>query len=808
MKLIVRNLGGYSLSMRGGKGTRFSAWGDGGRIDITVYSPEIIWIEYRFDAISMDHLFHEAHRFLASGIEGFESADPPLVSVKEDDEAYTITVRENNEVRISLEKTHGLISVFREEKLVHGGVMGTGDTVIPAYPARCVAENRNALPVCRFNFPLERDDSFYGLGDKSGNLDRRGRCFKMHNRDSLGYDASNSDPLYKSVPFLIKRSRGRGAICGLFFPAAMIGDVDLGRESPYYYSVEISGGPFGYYLYTGRNYGKLIESYCSVSGFPALPPLFSFGFFGSSMNYAEPDDAEERIFAYFSTIEHYRIPCEGMYLSSGYLKSPDGKRYAFLWNTKKFPDYELFLRSLADRGYNLCVNIKPGILTSHPWYRELAEKGYFIQDENGEPYTEFFWGGEASFVDFENPEAKAWWKSELGKRYLDHGCTGIWNDNNELELEDSGLRAFRTKSIYPVKMAEAAFEAFKEQRPEIRPWVYSRSGYSGIQRYARTWTGDNVSDWCTLKYNQWMGLSLGLSGIPFYGHDIGGFFGDFPEEELLLRSCQSAVFQPRFVIHSWKEDGRPTEPWSYPGSLETIRNFIREHYRFMPYTYNCAIEASERGTPIERPLFFEFPGDRGIEDGDINSMYGPSILKVLAAEKGVSKVRARLPEGNRWYAPHEGKAYAGGSNLEVDIPLDEYRWFARVGSVIPTSPGLEKLSTAVFPLVDFLLFPSSGAEYVSYRYREDDGKTELSLGKWNEWSVETERDPRGTGSLRLSLGKLGISWEHDRIFRFTLPFGFRFADGSSSLEVTLKPDETLKEWRWIFTGSYEGILDI
>ena len=126
-----------------------------------------------------------------------------------------------------------------------------------------------------------------------------------------------------------------------------------------------------------------------------------------------------------------------------------------------------------------------------------------------------------------------------------------------------------------------SYEASLEENSGLRPWITCRSGFAGMQKYTRTWSGDNVSDWKTLKFNQFQGWSLGLCGIPFYGHDLGGFFGDIPSEELLVRSCQSAVFQPRFIIHSWRENGEPTEPWTYPNALPVIRYFIDEHYLFI-----------------------------------------------------------------------------------------------------------------------------------------------------------------------------------------------------------------------------------
>ena len=731
------------------------AEGIGGSIVIRFLLPEILHISYSFQGVQEDKYLLAAGTYMRDPSQLLVHEFP--LKVSETHEMFLISCRDTV---VSIERKYGLIEISYKGIVQHGGNLGTADTVIPDYQVRCLTSGGNNTYTGRFNFPLDEKDEFYGLGDKTGYPNRRGRRFSMFNRDSLGYDASNSDPLYKSIPFFIKINHFKGVSCGLFFDHPEVNTIDLGRESPFYYSIETNGRLFSYITLLGDTYKDLLFRYYQVTGFPYLPPLFSFGFFGSSMNYTEPFDAEMRILTYFSTIEKYEIPCEGMYVSSGYLKASDGKRYSFLWNTKKFPDYKSFLRDLAARGYNLCMNIKPGILTTHPWYTKLKEKGYFISDERGEPYTEFFWGGDASLIDFSNQEAVTWWKSELKEQYIDHGCTGIWNDNNEFEIEDKALRAFPVRSIYPLKMAEASYEVFKEKSPHIRPWIYSRSGTAGLQRYARTWSGDNVSDWKTLKYNQYMSVGFGLSGIPYYGHDLGGFFGEFPEEELLIRSCQSAVFQGRFVIHSWRENGNPTEPWSYQSALHVIRELIREHYRFIPYIYNTAIQTSITGSPMDRSLKLEFPHDEALTGEEGPMMFGDSILKVLVTEKECSEITIYLPKNHTWYLRETGIAYEGGTKVSIPTPIDDTSiWLAKAGCAIATTTDRNHLTTGFFSCLDFIIFPSDGDVKVT-RYIEDDGKTELFKGEYTVWEISVSDSTVSIEKLETTTNDYG-----DRTFR-------------------------------------------
>ena len=699
-----------------------------GKISIAFYGSRIVRLSYDFDELEAPKDLETVKNILTPSLP--EAAEAEL---EESEESYSL---KKDDLSITIAKDNAAVSVYYRGKLLHGGNIGNSDTVVPSSQVRGFSSGGRNL-FARFNFPIADGDEFYGLGDKTGKPDRRGRRFLMFNRDSLGYDASRTDPMYKSVPFFLKANIEKKTISGIFIDAPLIDYVDFAKESEFYYSWQIEGGPYSYFILAGDDYHEILSEYASLTGLPYLPPLYSFGFFASSMNYADPDDSAERIENYFAKVEKYGIPCEGLYFSSGYLKADDGKRYAFMWNRRKFPDVKGFVSSLRKRGYHLCMNLKPGILKTHPLYDELASKGYFIKDEEGKPYVDFFWGGEASLIDFLNPEAFDWWKNKLKEAYLDNSCSGIWNDNNEFEMEDTEIESFRIRTLLPIEMCRASKEAFEEAKPGKRGWIYSRSGYAGIQRYARTWSGDNVSDWVSYKNNQYMSVGFGLSGMPFYGHDLGGFYGDPPSEELLVRSCQSAVFQPRFVIHSWREDGNPTEPWTYPDALPFIKELIEEHYRFMPYIYSEAIKASMTGVPIDRSLHLEFPDD-GIQCDAVYSLFGSSIVKVPVTDEGISSLSITLPSSEKWFDGRTGKRVPSGVPFEADAPLDgKAIWFARSGSAIAVNGEIGKLS-GPFRKTGFLIFPGD-CERDNYYY-EDDGETMLSEGRYNEWRITVSSD--------------------------------------------------------------------
>ena len=763
------SLGKVTDHVRTDCGYRFAA--ENGTLDVVLVSDGIILFEYNVNSFTVPQFLNDSSDSLFT-LEN--QAIRPVISDSSD--GWTISF---GEVCVQVLRDNAVVTVLRNGIPVHGGRAGGKDTVIPQSQFHLCGNPGSETG--SFIFALEPSDYFFGLGDKAGSPDHRGKRLRFYNKDALGYDASFSDPLYKSVPFVLKENKKNHSCTGLYFPESCVLSADLGKESPFYWSVDIMGGPFRYFLILGDNYKEILNGYCSLTGFAAFPPLYSFGYFGSSMNYVEAWDAQSRILRFFNDVEIHDLPCEGMYVSSGYLKSDEGYRHAFMWNKRKFPDPGAFLDDLSKRGYHLTFNIKPGILKTHPWYEELTQKGYFIKDNDGQPVVEYFWGGDASFIDFSNPEAVSWWKSKLKESYLDHGVEGIWNDNNEFEMSDPEMNAFKVRALYPVEMAKASYEACLEKNPSKRPWIYSRSGYAGMQRYARTWTGDNSSDFKTLRYNQFQGISLGLSGIPFVGHDLGGFYGPEPSAELLVRCAQSAIFQSRFVIHSWRENDEPTEPWKFNEVFPLIKQAMADHYKHMPYIYNEARKATLTGVPLERLLCLEYPSDSSLVPDSEQFMFGDSVMKAPVLNEGQVTKHVHFPEGDNWYSPKLGTLFKGGEEIDLETPLHASWYFYKAGSIIPRSLEVSRLRTGFFKSLEMMVVPKNGT--FTYEYFEDDGVSAVSSESHNRW-VFTVTYNGGTqkGEIKTVCEHLGRKDTLEgREVRITLPPGF---EGGAVIEMS------------------------
>ena len=396
------------------------------------------------------------------------------------------------------------------------------------------------------------------------------------------------------------------------------------------------------------------------------------------MSYTDAPDAQAQMGEFIEGLRKHDMGCSSFHLSSGYTSIGD-KRYVFNWNHDKFPDIDGFVASYRAAGVRLVANIKPALLHDHPQFAALAAQGLLIHDEDGAPVECQFWDEIGAYVDFTNPEAAAWWQGQVTQQLLAHGIAATWNDNNEYEIWDKRARvhgfgaprdAAEMRVVQTLLMMRASKAAQLAHTPDERPYVVTRSGMAGMQRYAQTWSGDNFTSWKTLRYNQKMGLGLALSGVSNTGHDIGGFAGPAPEPELLLRWVQAGICMPRFSIHSWNSDGSVNEPWMYPEIAPQISELMALRQQLVPLLYDLLWRHHAHYEAVTRPLWLDFPDDEAAwEDGD-SYMLGPDLLVAPAMEPGALACRTYLPKGSDWIDIRDDRRYAGGTVFELPAPLD------------------------------------------------------------------------------------------------------------------------------------------
>jgi len=537
-------------------------------------------------------------------------------------------------------------------------------------------------------------ERFYGLGDKSGDNDRAGRRFRLTNLDAMGYDAETSDPLYKSIPYVLVADAD-GRCHGTFYDTNADVHFDFGREMDNYHGwyrhMVAEAGDVDLWMIAGPDPLAVTRRFTWLTGRPALMPRWSLGYSGSTMSYTDAPDAAAQMAGFLDKLAEHDIGCTSFHLSSGYTSIGD-KRYVFNWNIDKFPDPAGFVTSYAQAGVELVPNIKPALLRSHPRYDDVAAEGLFVAYDDGTPVEVQFWDEVGSQIDFTNPRAAEWWREQVKTALLDKGMVATWNDNNEYEIWDARARfagfgqpraAAEMRPVQPLLMTRASRRAQAEALPDRRPYAVTRSGMAGLQRYAQTWSGDNLTEWKSLRYNARQSIGLALSGVSNSGHDVGGFAGPAPSPELLIRWVQAGVLMPRFSIHSWNDDRTVNEPWMYPEALPAIHRLMALRQTLIPFFYDLLHTYHADYEPIVRPTWLDFPDDAVAWEENDEHLLGPNLLVAPVMEQGAGTRTLRPPEGAEWLDVWTGGRIVGGISVTLDAPLDGLPpLLARAGSAM------------------------------------------------------------------------------------------------------------------------------
>ncbi len=602
-------------------------------------------------------------------------------------------------------------------------------------------------------------EHFFGLGDKPGSLDRAGEAFTLWNTDHFGWQES-TDPIYKSIPFFLEMHGGR--TIGVLFDNTYRTFFDFGRQNPTQYTFSAPAGPLDYYVLYGPEPKQVVETYAWLTGPTPLPPLWALGYQQSRYSYT-PRSQVEQIAA---RLRHDKIPADGIWLDIDY----QYKYRPFTVNPITFPDFPGLVHELAAEQFHT-------ILITDLHIADAPNQGYYPYDsgiagdefvkEHGHNYVGMVWPGRSLFPDFTQQSTRRWFGS-LYKNFVNDGVAGFWDDMNEpaiftypsktmpndvvhrINEPDEGF-ALRTAmhpeihNVYGMENSRATEEGLLALHPNRRPFVLTRASYAGGQRYAATWTGDNLSTWNHLRMTTPQLLNLGLSGFSLAGADVGGFGGS-PSPDLLTKWLMLAAFQPFDRDHAAKGT-RPHEPWVDGPTQEAIRRrYIDQRYLLMPYLYTTAEETSRTGIPIIRPLFFEYPhatADNHPLDNDAPGefFFGPSILVAESPlPDDIAPYEVHLPPGV-WYDYWTGKKLdrrgkLTARDLEIRNPtteptlqplmvhpsLGDLPIYVRAGSIIPMQPLVQSTEdTPNGPLTLRVYLPASPDDPCSGDLYTDDG---------------------------------------------------------------------------------------
>ncbi len=567
---------------------------------------------------------------------------------------------------------------------------------------------------------LQSGERFIGLGEKTGPLDRKGNGYQNWNTDKFAY-GPGSDPLYCTTPFYIGIHNGMSY--GIFFDNSHKTHFNFGASNDRFSSFSADAGEMDYYFMAG-DVPEILAGYTYLTGSVPLPPVWSIGY--QQCRYSYYPDKEVLTLA--NTFREKDIPADVIVLDIHYME----KYKIFTWDKEHFPDPQSMIESLKKKGFHVVVMCDPGIKVEEGYapYDDGMEKGVFVNYPDGSPYSGEVWPGWCHFPDFTDSKARAWWGDHFDY-YTDMGIDGFWNDMNEIavwgqmmpelmEFSMEGERATsrKARNIYGMQMARSTYEGAKSKLKGKRPFNLTRAGYSGIQRYAAVWTGDNLANDEHMLLGIRMVNSMGLAGIINAGYDIGGFVGDC-SSSLFARWISIGAFSPFFRGHSMINSS-DSEPWSFGETVEEIsRNYIKLRYRLTPYVYSGFYEGRTTGMPLARTLAITHTHDPKIYHSEYENQYlfGPAFL-IAPVESYKDLKKVYLPEGE-WYTLFNDTHHSGNQEIIVECPVEKLPVFVKGSSIVPMQSVTAAFEYKPEPVLELHVY--RGTENNSYTYYEDDG---------------------------------------------------------------------------------------
>ncbi|MFE0421922.1 glycoside hydrolase family 31 protein [Streptomyces sp. NPDC058953] len=541
------------------------------------------------------------------------------------------------------------------------------------------------------------DARFFGLGGRASGPRLRDGTYRLWNTDPGGSFGPGDDPLSVTMPVqLVVADAGTHLV---FHDSTWDGRLTLregregdgsGHDRPGTAELRMAGGPPRCWVVVGTP-ARVLARWSRLTGPAAVPPSWALGPQHARWGFGTQREVRRIVAGY----RERGLPLSAVHLDIDHLE----EHRVFTVDRGRFPDLPGLAAELRGEGVRLVSIVDPAVRARRgdAVYDEGRRIGAFVSDGRGREVRGEVWPGTCVYPDFTDPVVRRWW-GELYAERLALGFAGVWHDMNEPVafspfgettlprsarhvLEGRGGDHREAHNVYGLAMARAGYEGLRRLRPGERPFLFSRSGWAGLQRYGGTWSGDVASSWAGLRASLALVLGLGLCGVPYSGPDVGGFDG-FPTPELYLRWFQLGAYLPLFRTHAAIGAGR-REPWEFgPAVLEHARAALLERERLRPYLVTLAQLARLTGAPYVRPVWWEAPEDRALRDCEDAFLLGDALLVAPVLEPGAVRRAVRLPRG-RWYDTVSGRVYEGPGRVVLDAPLSRIPVLARAGSVIP-----------------------------------------------------------------------------------------------------------------------------
>ncbi|MEU4875881.1 TIM-barrel domain-containing protein [Streptomyces sp. NPDC021608] len=545
------------------------------------------------------------------------------------------------------------------------------------------------------------DARFFGLGGRASGPRLRDGAYRLWNTDPGREVGAGHDPLHLTMPVqLVVADAGTHLV---FHDTSWDGTVVLregeegagsGHDRPGACEVRMDGGPLRCWVMAGTP-ARVLLTWASLTGGPAVPPPWAFGHHHLRQGFAGEQEVRRLVEGH----REHGLPLDAVHLDVDHYD----EHRVFTVDQDRFPKLSVLAEELRREGTQLVSVMDPAVkaVPGTAVFDGGVAEDAFVRDASGRLVEGVGRPGETVFPDFTHARVRRWW-GDLHAERIEQGFTGFWHDRDEPttfaafgestlprssrhSLEGRGGDHREAHNVYGLCMARAAYEGLRRLEPERRPFVVSRSGWAGLQRYGGAWCGDVDSGWPGLRASVSLVVGLGLCGVPFSGPDVAGFDGG-PSPELYLRRLQLGAYLPLLRTRA-RGRGGAQEPWEFGAEvLEYARGALVERRRLMPYFVTLAHLASRTGAPMVRPVWWGSPRNRTLRDCEDVFLLGEHLLVAPVLEPGADRRAVRLPRG-RWYDTATGRAYEGPGRVVVEAPLSRVPVLARAGAVLPVRGG-------------------------------------------------------------------------------------------------------------------------
>ncbi len=610
------------------------------------------------------------------------------------------------------------------------------------------------------DFNLDKTEKLYGGGARVLGMNRRGNRLQLYNRASYGY-GTRAELMNFCIP-LVYSSK----MYAIHFDNSAIGYLDLDSKKDNTLAYEIAtnnkfatantdeekrfylsdkeqitksnktiSGRKTYQVIIGNSWDDLVSNYTSLTGKQPLPPRWAFGNFSSRFGYHSQEEVEKTIHKF----EESNIPVDAIILDLYWFgKTVKGTMGNLEWDKDTFPNPEKMIADLNVKGIKTILITEPFVLTTSSKWQEAVDKKILATDKNGKPFTYDFYFGNTGIIDIFKPEGKTWFWN-IYKNLIKQGVGGLWGDLGEPEVFPSkaitaGGKADEVHNIYGHNWAKLIADGYKNDFSSQRPFILMRAGYSGSQRFGMIpWSGDVSRSWDGLSGQTEISLQMGMQGMAYMHSDLGGFAGDYFDNELYLRWLQYGVFNPIFRPHA-QEDVASEVAYKDVVTKAKAKKLVELRYQMLPYNYTLAYENATSGKPLMRPLFFEEPENEKLKTVSDEYFWGQDFLVKPIIKPSVKSAEVYFPKSSNWFDFYTGKKYSAGTTSTVKVSEDYIPTFVRGNVFYPMTKVVQSTSLYLNSNLD-LHFYFDGKSSSEREFYFDNGTTPNSENDNNNHEI-------------------------------------------------------------------------